>query len=169
MARPRKYAVESRAQESGREAESRQSNARRKTWVRPSNLEAPKPQNGFHFRWIRIETRGQTDSTNISKRFREGYVPVKADEFPQDNFPQIEDGKYAGCIGVGGQLLCKIDEDIVKDRNRQIQAMTNSSTAEKEAEFENAMTDPDMPVESNRQAHTTVGNGRPAPSNAEFD
>jgi len=47
---------------------------------------------------------------------REGYELVRADEYPDSQFPVIEDGKYSGVIGVGGLLLARIPEELVKQR-----------------------------------------------------
>jgi len=37
---------------------------------------------------------------------------VRADEYPDENFPTMDEGRYAGVIGVGGLLLARIPEEI---------------------------------------------------------
>ena len=84
-----------------RETESREKKARRKPWSPPSALDAPEPPEGYHHRWIRYEVRGQPDTKNMSAKLREGYEPVRADEYPDFESPVVEEGKHAGAIGVG--------------------------------------------------------------------
>ena len=50
-------------------------------------LDAPEPPPGYQFRWIREATRGQDDKSNMSKRIREGYEPVRAEDYPNFEAP----------------------------------------------------------------------------------
>ena len=87
---------------------SRAATAQRKPWSPKSNLDAPPAPAGFKHRWIRAETRGFDDTSNISARLREGYELVRRDEYPDFEAPAIESGKYEGVFGVGGLLLARI-------------------------------------------------------------
>ena len=89
---------------------SRAQSARRKPWAPPSKLDAPDPPPGFKHRWIRAETRGFQDTSNITGRLREGYELVRRDEYPDFEAPTMESGKYEGVFGVGGLLLARIPE-----------------------------------------------------------
>ena len=60
-----------------REMQTREKAERKKSWTRPSALPTPEPREGLHYRWIRTSMLGQTDNPNVSRRFREGYQPVK--------------------------------------------------------------------------------------------
>ena len=53
---------------------------RKKQWMPPSSLDAPPAPNGYKHRWIRTETMGQDDTANVSKRRREGWEFVRAEE-----------------------------------------------------------------------------------------
>lgn len=99
-----------------RESETRVKTERRKEWTPPSQLDAPPAPNGFKHRWIRAETIGQIDSKNVSARMREGWEFVRADEYPNTDWPQMESGKYEGVIAVGGLMLARIPEEIVEQR-----------------------------------------------------
>ena len=55
---------------------------------------------------------GCSDTKNIQGRLRSGYELVRVDEYPQDDFPAIADGKYAGVIGHGGLVLTRVPEEI---------------------------------------------------------
>ena len=53
---------------------------RKKQWMPPSSLDAPPAPKGFKHRWIRTETMGQDDTGNVSKKLREGWEFVRAEE-----------------------------------------------------------------------------------------
>ena len=108
-----------------RSAETRDSQTRRKPWAPPSMLDAPTPPPGYQFRRIREATRGIDDKSNMSKRIREGYEPVRAEEYPDFESPTIEDGKHAGCIGVGGLVLARIPEETIRERTNYFNSKTN--------------------------------------------
>ena len=99
-----------------RSAEVREKTTRRKPWQPPSSLDAPQPPPGYKYRWIRESILGQDDKTNMSKRIREGFEPVRAEEHPEFDSPTIDDGKHAGTIGVGGLVLAKVPEETVEER-----------------------------------------------------
>ena len=48
----------------------------------PAKLDAPPPPAGFEHRWIRTTIRGEDDKSNVFSRMREGWEPVRADEYP---------------------------------------------------------------------------------------
>ena len=45
-----------------RAAETRQKTERKKSWVRPSDLDAPEAPPGYRHRWIRVQAGGHDDS-----------------------------------------------------------------------------------------------------------
>ena len=55
--------------------------ARRKPWAPPSKLAMPDAPAGYKHRWIRTHLRGEDDKTNMHARLREGWEPVRADEY----------------------------------------------------------------------------------------
>jgi len=99
-----------------------------KTWTPPNSLDAPPAPKGFRHQWIRAESMGYEDTKNVAASLREGFELVRADEYPDQDFPQMVEGKYAGVIGVGGLLLARIPEEIAA----QIEAYYNKKTQEKE-------------------------------------
>ena len=94
---------------------------RKKQWMPPSSLDAPPAPKGFKHRWIRTETMGQDDTGNVSKKLREGWEFVRAEEIKnqigEHDYPIISDGKYQGLIGVGGLVLARIPEEIIDQRS----------------------------------------------------
>ena len=142
-----------------RSAESRDKISRRKPWQPPSLLDAPPPPQGYVYRWIRESMIGQNDPANMSKRIREGWEPVRAEDHPDFEAPSIDDGKHAGVIGVGGLILAKIPKETVDERrayyqnvaDQQIQAVDNDLMRESNQV---------MPISNpNRSTKVTFGKG----------
>ena len=136
---------------------------RKKQWMPPSSLDAPPAPKGFKHRWIRTETMGQDDTGNVSKKLREGWEFVRAEEIKnqicEHDYPIISDGKYQGLIGVGGLVLARIPEEVVEQRKdyfnnktkTKIEAVDNDILREQR---------PEMPINIDRQSRVTFGGGR---------
>jgi hypothetical protein len=101
-----------------RELETREATERTKTWRPPSLLPVPAPRRGVSYRWVRTSTFGNTDNKNVSARFREGWVPVKAADHPELMLTSDKDSQYPDGIEVGGLLLCQTSNEIVEARRR---------------------------------------------------
>ena len=142
-----------------RASETRVKNDRPKVWTPPSSLDAPPAPDGFRHRWIRAESVGFDDTKNVSGKLRSGWEFVRADEYPDSNYPAVKDGKYAGVIGVGGLLLARIPEEIAKSREEYFakrtqereEAIANDPFKEKH---------PSMPISKERQTRVTFGGSK---------
>ena len=110
-----------------RSAETRASQTRRTPWTPPSMLDAPNAPPGYQFRWIREATRGIDDKSNMSKRIREGYEPVRAEDYPDFEAPTIESGSNKGVIGVGGLILAKVPVETAAERNAYFKDQADSA------------------------------------------
>jgi|TARA_R110000764_G_scaffold4285_4_gene17817 hypothetical protein len=53
---------------------------------------------------------------NVSKRFREGYVPVEAKEHPELMVISDQGSRFKGNIEIGGLVLCAIPQERADDR-----------------------------------------------------
>ena len=100
-----------------RNSDSRENNERQLRWAPPSALPTPNPQDGYKFRWIRTSLMGNADPTNVSTRLREGWEPVKIEDHPELKLSTIVGATNTGNVEIGGLTLCKIPEEIVKQRN----------------------------------------------------
>lgn len=109
-----------------REQESRETTARPTSWKRASLLPDPKPQEGWAFRYIRIEFGGQTDNRNIASQLSEGWEPVRAADHPEINFYSDGTGRWADNIIIGGLLLCKTPVEFVQQRNAFFQKQADA-------------------------------------------
>ena len=102
-----------------RELENRGTTARQQTWTPPSTLQSPKPHDGWVFRWVRTSIMGQIDPTNASAKFREGWVPVKAEDHPElmVYVDPHSTSRFKDNVEVGGLVLCKAPADLMKQRD----------------------------------------------------
>jgi hypothetical protein len=104
--------------------------AKRPVYHRQSALPTPDPKPGLTYRWIRTSTQGNSDNANVSRRFREGYVPVKASDHPEMKILADVDSRFPGHIEVGGLMLCAAPTENVEDRvahqNDQTQAQMDA-------------------------------------------
>ena len=143
-----------------RESETRVKTERRKPWAPPSQLDAPPAPAGFKHRWIRAETVGQPDNKNVSARLREGWEFVRADEYPELEWPTIDSGKWNGVIAVGGLMLARIPEEIVAERNAYFHQLTKDKD---EAIANDPLKDqhPSMPISSERSTRVSFGGKKP--------
>ena len=142
-----------------RASQTREKTAQKKVWTPPSALDAPPAPTGFRHRWIRAESIGFQDTKNISGRIREGYELVRSDEYPDQDYPIVEDGKYKGVIGVGGLVLARVPEEIAQQRSdyyaqqhkEKVEAMDNDLMKEEH---------PSMPIDIDRQSRVTFGGSK---------
>ena len=142
-----------------RSADSRAKEARPNPWRPPSLLAAPTPPPGYVYRWLRESMVGQDDKANMSKRIREGWEPVRAEDHPEFEAPTVEDGKHAGVIGVGGFILAKMQIETVEQRRAYYNKMASDQM---EAVDSNLMRESDsrMPISKpNRNTQVTFGKG----------
>ncbi len=139
-----------------RASSERSKTERPKVWTPPSSLDAPKAPDGFRHRWIRAETLGFDDTRNVQGRLRSGYELVRADEYPNQDYPVNKDGKYAGVIGVGGLVLARVPEEIAKSREEYFDQQTKDADQALQHDL-NKEQHPSMPINQERQTRVTFG------------
>ena len=139
-----------------RASQTRAKTLRKKVWTPPSYLDTPNAPTGFRHRWVRVEIMGFVDTKNIQGRLRSGYELVRADEYPDDEYPAIPDGKYAGVIGHGGLVLTRVPEEIAKQRSDYF-AKLGQDQMDAVDERLKQEEHKSMPIEIDRQSRTTFG------------
>ena len=139
-----------------RASQTRVKEERKKVWTPPSSLDAPPAPDGYKHRWLRAESMGFDDTSNMSAKLRSGYELVRADQYPESNFPTVQDGKYKGVIGVGGLLLARIPEEIVESRKEYFAKQTQDKVDAIENDLMKEQ-HPSMPINSDRQTRVTFG------------
>jgi len=142
-----------------RASQTREKTSRKKVWSPPSSLDAPPAPTGFRHRWIRAESMGFQDTKNVAGRLRSGYELVRADQYPDGEYPIVEEGKYKGVIGVGGLVLARVPDEIAQQRQgyyanqhqEKVKASDNDLMKEEH---------PSMPINVDRQTRVTFGGSK---------
>jgi len=141
-----------------RELEARQEMQRPTSWRLPDALPPPDDRPGWAHRWVRTSTLGNSDPSNISSKFREGYEPCKAEEYPELMMHASTEGRFKGNIEIGGLILCRIPAEFMEQReehfSRQNKAQMDSvdNTYMKD-------NDPRMQKFAERSSKVTFGTG----------
>ena len=125
----------------------------KKVWTPPTSLDAPPAPKGFRHQWIRAEILGHQDTSNVARNIREGYELVRADEYPDSDFPSMDTGRYAGVIGVGGLLLARIPEEIALQIDAYYQKQND---AKEEAVNTNLLKEQHPSMRFSKEADTRV-------------
>lgn len=90
-------------------------------WQKPSVFPEPTPQEGYAFHWVRVSINGEADPRSLDKRLQQHYQPVTAEEDPKLKRYAVQDnrynGRFDGCIEIGGLVLHKVPKTIVEQRN----------------------------------------------------
>ena len=142
-----------------RESETRETQTRRKPWAPPSRLEAPEAPAGYVHRWIRVAMRGEEDKMNVNSKLREGWEPVRKDEYPDYEAPTIDEGRYEGVIGQGGLMLCRIPVETVEERTAYYGGRTREQMTAVDQDLMKEQ-HPSMPIQNDRQSRVTFGGSR---------
>ena len=148
--------TETKTVKTSRVSQTRVKAERPKVWTPPSSLDAPPAPDGYRHRWIRAESMGFDDTKNMSGKLRSGWELVRADEYPDSDFPTLDEGRYAGVIGVGGLVLARIPEELARQR----EAYFNQITADRNEALDNDVLKeqhPSMPINQDRQTRVTFG------------
>jgi hypothetical protein len=119
-----------------------------------STLPDPTPEPGWSYRWIATHVLGASDPTNVSRKMRDGWEPVKATDHPE----LMLEGAANGNVEIGGLMLCKMPTDRLasikeyfEEQNKaQIQSVDNNFMRQN---------DPRMPLFAERQSTVSRGSG----------
>ena len=127
-----------------------------KVWSPPSYLDTPNAPNGYRHRWVRTEILGFVDTKNVQGRIRSGYELVRSDEYPEEDFPVVQDGKYAGVIGHGGLVLTRVPEDLARQRSEYYARQATDQQDAVDAELQKEQ-HKSMPINVDRNTRVTFG------------
>jgi hypothetical protein len=112
-----------------RSANDREVTQRVESWENPSNLPSPDPQPGWVFRYIRTSLLGNTDNPNVSKKFREGWIPCRSEDHPELHIHMMDyksEWAEKGHIEIGGQLLCKMPKEKADARDEHFRQVAQT-------------------------------------------
>jgi hypothetical protein len=141
-----------------RELDTRAAMQRPTSWQAPETLPSPNPRPGISHRWVRISMGGQSDVQNISSKLREGYEPVKAEDYPEMMMHATTEGRFKGNIEVGGLVLCSIPSEFLVQRDKHF-AGINKATMESVDNNFMKDSDPRMSKFSEKSTKVTFGSG----------
>ena len=130
-----------------------------KVWAPPSYLDTPNAPNGYRHRWVRVEILGFVDTKNVQGRLRSGYELVRADEYPKEDFPVVQDGKYAGVIGHGGLVLTRVPEEIAQQRTEYYMKQAQDQQTAIDADLAKEQ-HKSMPINVDRDTRVTFGGSK---------
>ena len=126
----------------------------RAAYVPPSVLPEPTPEPGYSYRWIATHVYGTADPSNVSKKTREGWEPVKASDHPELMLPS----NTAGNVELGGLMLCKMPTEMVQARNEYFQRQAEGQMLSVDNNLMR-QSDPRMPLFNERKSTSTFGSG----------
>ena len=106
--------------------DSRATSYRPSSWQAPEALPMPDERPGWKHRYVRLSTLGAADPSNISSKLREGYEPVKAEEYPELMMHAATEGRFKGGIEIGGLLLCRIPAEFMEQRAKHFENLNKS-------------------------------------------
>jgi hypothetical protein len=137
-----------------RDLVSRDKNARA-VYVPPTSLPDPTPEPGYAYRWIATHVVGKADHPNVSRKMREGWVPVKAEDHPE---LQLFGDAGTGNVEIGGLMLCKMSVEQAKARDDYYanQAQNQMDSVDNHFMRNN---DPRMPLFAERKSTSSRGSG----------
>ena len=124
------------------------------TYAPPGTLPEPAPEPGWVFRWIATHVMSRPDNSNVSKKMREGWEPVKAVDQPQMEVL----GDASGNIEIGGLMLCKAPEEKMLNRNEYYKKQAENQIVSVDNSFMRE-SDPRMPLFKDRKSKVTFGTG----------
>ena len=127
----------------------------RAVYVPPTALPDPTPEPGYVYRWVATHVLGQHEPTNVSRKFRDGWEPVKAADHPE---LMITGSEKTGNVEIGGLMLCKmpIEKARARDEYYEQQAQNQMDSVDNHFMRNN---DPRMPLFSDRKSSSTRGSG----------
>jgi hypothetical protein len=127
---------------------------KRYEYVPASSLPDPKPDPMFTYRWVATHVMGTLDPVNASKRFRDGWEPVKAVDHPELFLPPNAQGN----VEIGGLMLCRMPKERAQARQRFYDDQNANQMASVDSNFMRN-NDARMPLFSDKNSEVTRGAG----------
>jgi hypothetical protein len=141
-----------------RELETRAAMQRPTSWQAPETLPSPNPRPGLTHRWVRTSMLGVADVQNISGKLREGYEPVKAEDYPELSMNASTEGRFKGSIEAPGLVLCSIPSEFLKQREAHFSKINKDTMESVDNNFMRD-NDPRMSKFSEKSTKVTFGSG----------
>ena len=125
----------------------------RAVYVPPSNVPEPTPEPGWVYHWVATHVLGQSEVTNVSRKMREGWEPVKAEDHPE--LMMVGNDK-TGNVEIGGLMLCKMPKEKFEARKAYYDQQAQNQMDSVDNSFMR-QNDPRMPLFADRKSTSTRG------------
>jgi len=136
-----------------RDLESRETE-KRMEYTPNSVLPDPVQDPNFSYRWVATHIMGTLDPVNASKRFRDGWEPVKAKDHPE----LFIAGDKNGNVELGGLMLCRMPRDRALARKAYYEKQNHEQMTSVDNNFMRN-NDPRMPLFADRKSTVSRGAG----------
>jgi hypothetical protein len=133
-------------------AQSSRNAGKRVGWRPASVLPDPDPRPGIGHRWIATAVLGESQHVNVSKKRREGWEPVRAEDYPELELQ----GNPNGNVEVGGLMLCACPLETLQERDAYFAEQAQAQTDSVDSKFL-GISDPRMPVFSEKKSGVSRG------------
>lgn len=127
----------------------------RAVYVPPTALPDPTPEPGYVYRWVATHVLGQHEPTNVSRKFRDGWEPVKAADHPE---LMIVGSEKTGNVEIGGLMLCKMPAERARARDEYYEQQAQNQMDSVDNHFMRN-NDSRMPLFAERKSSTSRGAG----------
>jgi hypothetical protein len=119
-----------------------------------SELPDPTPEPGWEYRYIATHVLGQANPTNVSRKMRDGWEPVRAEDHPELMLP----GNPNGNVEIGGLMLCKAPKERIDARSEYYNKQAQNQMDSVDNHFMRN-NDPRMPLFADRKSTSSRGQG----------
>ena len=127
----------------------------RAVYVPPTALPDPTPEPGYVYRWVATHVLGQHEPTNVSRKFRDGWEPVKAVDHPE---LMIVGSEKTGNVEIGGLMLCKMSAERARSRDDYYDAQAQNQMESVDNHFMRN-NNPMMPLFAEKKSSVSRGTG----------
>ena len=127
----------------------------RAVYVPPTALPDPTPEPGYIYRWVATHVLGQAEPTNVSRKFRDGWEPVKAVDHPE---LMIVGSEKTGNVEIGGLMLCKMPIERAKARDEYYDQQAQNQMESVDNHFMRN-NNPRMPLFAEKKSSVSRGTG----------
>jgi len=120
-----------------------------------SELPDPTPEPGWEYRWVATHILGQHNPTNVSRKLRDGWEPVKAEDHPELMLPGSAN---TGNVEIGGLMLCKIPTEKLMAMKDYYEGVAQGQMESVDNHFMRN-NDPRMPLFAEKKSTISRGSG----------
>jgi hypothetical protein len=102
---------------------------------------------------------GNADPSNVSAKLREGWEPVKAEDYPELKIQADPNSRFKGNIEIGGLLVCKAPRELMQQRDEYYEKQAKAQLQSVDNNFLR-LNDERMPLFSEKKTTVSFGKGK---------